>query len=88
MYRPYVVVGTVGVLLFVIGLIPFIRYGVFLILDKNAGSHLQSLILGSVFLIGAFMCLVLAVVADIIRTNRILQEETLEQLKAIRFSSK
>jgi hypothetical protein len=38
-----------------------------------------------VLLMGAFLCLALSVIADLTRTNRILQEETLEQLKTIRF---
>ncbi len=88
MYRPYVVVSIIGSILFVIGLIPFARYALFLVIDKHTGSHLQSLILGSVFISAAFMCLVLGVIADIIRTNRILQEEMLEQIKASRFSGK
>ncbi|HSX31050.1 MAG TPA: glycosyltransferase family 2 protein [Candidatus Saccharimonadales bacterium] len=85
MYRPYVVVATVGTLLAVAGIIPFIRYAILFFTDKRPGSHLQSLIFGSVFLIGAFMCLVLSVLADLMRTNRILHEETLEQIRTMRF---
>jgi glycosyltransferase involved in cell wall biosynthesis len=85
MYRPYVIVATVGAVLAAIGIGAFLRYLIFFMIDRHPGNHLQSLILGSVFLIGAFMCLVLAVIADLIRTNRILIEETLEQVKAVRF---
>jgi glycosyltransferase involved in cell wall biosynthesis len=85
MYRPYVVIGTVGVLLGILGIIPFIRYGVLFVMDLHPGSHLQSLILGSVFLIGALLCVALSVIADLLRTNRVLHEETLEQLKTIRY---
>lgn len=85
MYRPYVVVGTLGTMLAVAGLIPFIRYIVLFIADKHPGSHLQSLILGGALLMGAFLCLALSVIADLTRTNRVLQEEALEQLKAMRY---
>jgi glycosyltransferase involved in cell wall biosynthesis len=85
MYRPYVVVGTIGVILGVLGIIPFIRYIFFLTIDKHPGAHLQSLILGSALLVGAFLSLALSVIADLQRTNRILQEETLEQIKQLRF---
>jgi hypothetical protein len=88
MYRPYVVVGTVGVVLAVAGLIPFVRYFVLLLVERTPGNHLQSLILGSALLMGAFISLALSVLADLSRTNRILQEETLEQLKAIRYGNK
>lgn len=87
MYRPYVVMASVGGLLAVIGIIPFVRYLLLWGIDRHPGSHLQSLIFGGVFLTGAFMCLVLAVVADLIRTNRILHEETLEQIKMLRYGS-
>lgn len=85
MYRPYVVVGTVGTTLAVLGLIPFVRYGVLFLIDRHPGSHLQSLIFGSAALIGAFLSLALSVIADLTRTNRVLQEEALEQIKAMRF---
>jgi hypothetical protein len=87
MYRPIAVFVGLGSALLVIGLIPFVRFAILTIArgDTVAG-HIQSLLLGSVVLIGAFLCLVLGVVADLIRTNRILLEETLEQVKAGRFS--
>jgi glycosyltransferase involved in cell wall biosynthesis len=87
MYRPYVVVGTVGSVLAVAGLIPFLRYVILVAVDRHPGAHLQSLIFGSVLLMGAFLCLALSVIADLTRTNRILQEETLEQIKTIRFGA-
>jgi glycosyltransferase involved in cell wall biosynthesis len=87
MYRPITVFVTLGSVLFVIGAIPFARYLILFVVDKHSGSHLQSLVFGAVFLIGAFLCLALSVLADLIRTNRILLEETLEQVKAIRFDN-
>jgi glycosyltransferase involved in cell wall biosynthesis len=87
MYRPIAVFIGLGFALVVIGLIPFVRFAILSIVrgDTVAG-HIQSLLLGSVVLIAAFLCFVLGVVADLIRTNRILLEETLEQVKDARFS--
>jgi glycosyltransferase involved in cell wall biosynthesis len=85
MYRPYVVVGTVGTTLAVLGLVPFVRYGILFLVERHPGSHIQSLIFGSAALIGAFLSLALSVIADLTRTNRILQEEALEQIKTMRF---
>jgi glycosyltransferase involved in cell wall biosynthesis len=87
MYRPIAVFVGLGSVLLIVGLIPFVRFAILTIArgDTVAG-HIQSLLLGSVVLIGAFLCLVLGVVADLIRTNRILLEETLEQVKDARFS--
>ncbi len=87
MYRPFAVFASLGLTTFVIGMIPFVHFAFLSITNGDSVSgHLQSLIFGSVFLIAAFLCLVLAVIADLIRTNRILLEETLEQVKAARFS--
>lgn len=87
MYKPYIIFGTLGVLLFIAGLVPFARY-VYLTIDDHGGrGHLQSLILGSLLLIAAFLCGVLNIIADLIRTNRILQEQQLEHLKRLRFHS-
>ncbi|HYG84390.1 MAG TPA: glycosyltransferase family 2 protein [Verrucomicrobiae bacterium] len=84
MYKPHVIFTTLGVTLLALGLIPFVRY-FYLIVNGSDGSHVQSLIVGTTLLIASFLSFVLGIVADIIRTNRILTEETLEHLKHIRF---
>lgn len=89
MYRPYVVFVTVGLLLLVLGLIPFVRYLYFVIADSTSGArHLQSLILGSVLMVASFIAFTLGVVADLIRINRILIEDALEHQKHQRFSKR
>jgi glycosyltransferase involved in cell wall biosynthesis len=85
MYRPYVLFISLGSVLFVAGAIPFIRYLYFLIADTGRG-HLQSLVLGSVLLIASFIAYTLGVVADLIRINRVLIEDQLEQSKRARYS--
>lgn len=86
MYRPYVVFLTIGLVLFILGLIPFVRYLYFVIADSTSGArHLQSLILGSVLMIASFIACTLGVVADLIRINRILNEDALEHMKRQRF---
>lgn len=86
MYRPIAVFVGLGLTLLIIGLVPFVRFAILSITHGDTvGGHVQSLLLGSVILIGAFLSLVLGVLADLIRTNRILHEETLEQIKAARF---
>lgn len=87
MYRPYVVVGTVGTIFGLAGVISFLRYFYLFISDVQPGRHLQSLIFGSAMLTGAFLCLALGVIADLTRTNRVLQEETLEQIKTMRYGA-
>lgn len=84
MFKPYALFMWLGVLLFALGLIPFIRF-LILTWTNAAGSHLQSLLLGSVLLVGAFLSFSLAVIADLIRTNRILLEDQLERLKTAQY---
>jgi glycosyltransferase involved in cell wall biosynthesis len=83
MYRPLALFfGTAG-LLFVGALIPFIRFLVLGYIDAHGhpGGHIQSLVAGSVIMMAAFIALALGVIADLIRINRILLEDALEQQK-------
>lgn len=82
MYRPYVIFITIGSLLFLGGLYPFARYAVLLI-SGDKGDHIQSLLFGTVLLTFSLFCFVLGIVSDLIRTNRILQEDALERIKRI-----
>ncbi len=85
MYRPYVIFAWLGGLLAVGGLIPFVRWGVLQVVDTHPGGHLQSLIAGAVLLMMAFMCVIIGITSDLIRTNRMLIEDTLEHTKKMRF---
>lgn len=84
MYRPYLVFNTLGFTLLILGAFPFVRY-LTLISAHAHGNHLQSLIVGAILLIGSFLSFVLGVVADLIRVNRVLHEESLEHIKRQRF---
>lgn len=84
MYRPHLIFISLGSILLIGGLIPFIRYGIIYI-SGDRGSHIQSLLLGSVLIFAAIIAYALAVISDIIRTNRTLQEDALERLKRIQF---
>jgi glycosyltransferase involved in cell wall biosynthesis len=77
MYRPYALFLSLGTALFVVGIIPFGRFlwGFF---DNQAGGHIQSLIFGMVFMIGALISVTLGVIADLVRINRIMHEKQLE----------
>jgi glycosyltransferase involved in cell wall biosynthesis len=85
MYRPYVIFNTAGISLFVLGLIPFVRYLILWMVERHAGAHIQSLLVGSVLIIAAFIVATVGIVADLTRINRALNEEMLEQQKRARF---
>jgi hypothetical protein len=88
MYKPLTLFTTVGAALFVLSLVPFIRFLALIWFTSNnggAGRHLQSLVIGSVAMIAALITLTLGVIADLIRVNRILIEDSLEQQKRDRY---
>jgi glycosyltransferase involved in cell wall biosynthesis len=85
MYKPYVLLGTLGWGLFLLGLIPFARFTILSLQDGTTRGHIQSLLIGSLLMIAAFLCLVLNIIADLIRINRVLIEDNLEQTKRLRF---
>jgi len=87
MFRPYVVFVTLGTVFLVAGLIPFVRYGILLIIGEN-GNHIQSLIFGAAMLVAALLSFALVVISDLLRTNRILLEDQLERLKEIQYHQK
>jgi glycosyltransferase involved in cell wall biosynthesis len=81
MHEPLKVFVVPGVMLLLLSSIPFIRYLALTIGDGSPGQHIQSLLLGvALFTAGLLFC-VLGVMADLIRTNRIITENMLEYEK-------
>lgn len=87
MYKPYIVFGGLGTLLFLAGLIPFARFIILSLKDHGSRGHIQSLLIGSILMTGAFLCLVLNIIADLIRINRTLIEDNLEQTKRLQIKN-
>lgn len=86
MYRPHVIFGTLGGLFFIAGSIPFARFLILTyISDRNGHGHLQSMLLGLILLMAAFLCVVLNVIANLISINRTLIEQELSHTKRLRF---
>ena len=86
MYKPYILFGWAAFILFLLGLIPFARFTILSLHDHSTGGHIQSLLIGSLLMITAILCVALNVIADLIRINRVLIENELEQTKRQRFS--
>ena len=87
MYKPYIIFGWLGGLFFVLGLLPFARFVYLWIQTGTTRGHLQSLLVGAILMIASLLCLVLNIIADLIRSSRILTEENLEHTKRLRFSA-
>lgn len=75
-YRPLATFLALSSILGIAGLIPFIRFLV-LTFSGSPGDHIQSLILGVILLSGAFTSLTLAVLSDLIRSQRVVSEQRL-----------
>jgi hypothetical protein len=80
MYQPLRVFFTIGAVMMLIGVLPILRF-LFFHLAGDGGGHIQSLLLGSVFVILGFITFVIGLVADLISFNRQLLEMTLERVK-------
>lgn len=85
MYKPYMLFMPLGLALLIIGLVPFVRYLWFYI-QNEPGQHIQSLMIGGVLFTAAFIAFTLGAVADLIRINRTLIEDSLEQQKRARYN--
>jgi glycosyltransferase involved in cell wall biosynthesis len=81
MYKPYAFFGTLGAVLGIAGLIPFVRY-ITVALLGIPGDFIQSLLLGVSLLTAALLSFALGVIADLIRINRQLIEDGLALKKA------
>src|SRR6478752_2289971 len=84
MYKPYAIFTFFAMLFGLFGLFFFVRFGV-LRLTGDSGEHVQSILAGAVLLIVAFLSVIIGITADLIRTNRMLIEDTLEHTKKMRF---
>ncbi|PJJ78382.1 glycosyltransferase involved in cell wall biosynthesis [Salinibacterium amurskyense] len=84
MFRPLAFFLPLGTGLTVASLIPFVRY-LILWLSGTSGDHIQSLILGAALLVGGLLSFALGLLADLMRINRILLEDSMERTKRIEF---
>ncbi len=84
MYHPLRMFGYIGILLGLVGLVPIVRFMYFYFFESGAG-HVQSLILGGVFLHMGFVTMLVALLADLINFNRRLIESTLQKIRTLEY---
>jgi glycosyltransferase involved in cell wall biosynthesis len=83
MYRPLRVFLTVGGILLLLALLPGLRF-IFLFWGSGgAAGHIQSLILAAILAIVGFQVCLIGLVADLVRMNRKMLEETLYRMRRI-----
>lgn len=82
MYQPLRVFFIIGTVLSIVGVLPILRFLYFYVIGQGDG-HLQSLVLGGVFLMMGFIAYLAGLVADLISFNRQLLEMTLEKIRRL-----
>ena len=82
MYRPLKVFFSLSIVLAVIGIVPIARFLYFYFTIGGAG-HIQSLVLGGVFLLMGFVAFLFGMLSDLISINRKLLEETLTKVREL-----
>ena len=80
MHEPLKIFLALATLFFIGGLIPGIRFVIFFFFGNPQG-HIQSLILSAILLIISFLLVVIAILSDLIASNRKLIEETLWRIR-------
>jgi glycosyltransferase involved in cell wall biosynthesis len=82
MYKPLKIFSILSFIFLILGSIPGIRFLYFLYIGHYQG-HIQSLILTAILLIASFLLAVVAVLSDLIASNRKLIEEILRRVRRI-----
>jgi glycosyltransferase involved in cell wall biosynthesis len=78
LHRPLMLFGGLSVVLALVGLVPFVRYLVLTLFDTN-GDHVQSLIIGAIFMTGSLISASLGVLAQLSKTARELIEGSISK---------
>lgn len=86
-FRPLRFFGALGVALTVIGLAPIIRFIYFFIVNERSG-HLQSIVIGVMFIILGYINVVLGLLGSSIGWHRKVTEEVLYRVKKIELREK
>ena len=81
-YRPLKTFFAIGALLLLAGVAIGGRF-LYYFAEGDRGGHIQSLILGAVFLIAGFQTMLIGLLADLIAVNRRLSEEMLIRLRRL-----
>ncbi len=80
MYKPLQTFFLIGLVLALVGAAPVLRF-LYLFFTEGGQGHVQSLVLGGVFLVMGFISLLFGLAADLVNFNRRLMENALEKVR-------
>jgi glycosyltransferase involved in cell wall biosynthesis len=83
MYEPLRVFLWLAAVFGAVGIALFVRFAWFYVTTPGPTGHVQSLIVGAAFLVFSLQLAVLGIVADLLRSNRLIAEATLERVRKV-----
>ncbi|MBI4407820.1 MAG: glycosyltransferase family 2 protein [Candidatus Kerfeldbacteria bacterium] len=86
-FRPLRFFGLIGIVLTTVGMIPLIRF-FYLYLMGNGSGHLQSIVIGVMFILLGYINLVLGLLGSAIGWHRKVTEEVLYRVKKLELQSR
>ena len=86
MYEPLKIFMALGTILMALGAIPIVRFLIYYALG-DGGGKIQSLLIGGVLVLMGGVCVMFALIADLIAYNRQLLEMTLEKVRRIEYGA-
>lgn len=86
-YKPFRFFMMLGIILFILGLIPGIRFLIYFFIEGGKG-HIQSLILSAILLIMGVQLGIIALIGDLLAVNRRLMEDIQYRLRKMESEKK
>jgi glycosyltransferase involved in cell wall biosynthesis len=83
MYEPLRVFLWLAALFGAVGVALFARFAWFYLTTPGPTGHVQSLVVGAAFLVLSLQLAVLGILADLLRSNRLIAEDTLERVRKV-----
>lgn len=86
MYNSLKAFSYIGILMIIIGLVPLVRWYLLNYIFSIPGGHIQSLILGSLFIMSGGLAILIGLISDMIAINRRYLEEILYHQRKMEFN--
>jgi glycosyltransferase involved in cell wall biosynthesis len=83
MYEPLRVFLWLAAVFGAVGIALFARFAWFYLTTPGPTGHVQSLVVGAAFLVLSLQLAVLGILADLLRSNRLIAEDTLERVRKV-----
>jgi hypothetical protein len=87
MYEPLPVFLWPAAIAGLLGTVLFARFGWYYVTGSGPTGHVQSLIVGAVLIVFSLQLVLLAVISELLRSNRVLVERTLERVRKLELES-